>query len=128
MSLDLTLNLQGLPDLLAKLDRMDIAAQQAILLPAVEEGAEILRADAANRAPRDTGALAEGMTMTVVKKEPHYVSVKVGPDRKQFYGRFIENGTAHIAPRPFLGPALTTNRERILTLIRERIANAIGKA
>ncbi len=126
MSLEITVDLKGLPELLQSLDKMGQAADQA-LRPAVEEGAEILRVDAASRAPRATGALADGMTKEVVKAEAHEVKFKVGPDKKQFYGRFVENGTVNLAPRPFLKPALTANRKRITDLIQERIRQSIAK-
>ncbi len=127
MSLQLTVNLQGIPELQDKLNKMEAAGQKTTLVPAVEQGAEILRADAAQRAPRDSGALADNMTMDIVKQDRNYVSIKVGPDRKQWYGRLVENGTVYIPPQPFLAPALRANRERIMALIRGRILNAIGK-
>lgn len=41
---------------------------------------------------------------------------------------YQEFGTATIPPRPFLGPALTANRERIVKLVGGRAAAALADA
>lgn len=70
-------------------------------------GAEVIREQASLNAPHgETGNLARlEITKAVVKKADRAI-VKIGPSREAYYGTFVELGTVHMAPQPFLGPAL----------------------
>ncbi|MEG3069440.1 MAG: HK97 gp10 family phage protein [Candidatus Syntrophopropionicum ammoniitolerans] len=87
------------------------------------EGAEVFRAEAEEKAPRKTGTLAEDMQKELVKQTKARVEIKVGPGKKGWYGRLVEEGHAivvggrrkakkkpgrvvgHAPPQPFLRPA-----------------------
>lgn len=45
-----------------------------------------------------------------------------------FKGYWLEFGTKHIAPRPFMGPAFDANRERISADVQRGISSALDKA
>lgn len=113
----------------AKLRKMELSMQRAVLIAAAKAGGEIVREDAARRAPRDSGGLAMKMTIRVSGRESdiHEGSVDVGPDKQNFYGFFQEYGTAHHAPQPFLGPALEQNRARIDAVMKDALIQAIQK-
>jgi len=82
------------------------------------EGAEVFRAEAEEKAPRKTGTLAEDMQKELVKQTKARVEIKVGPGKKGWYGRLVEEGHAivvgakkkpgrvvgHAPPYPFLRP------------------------
>jgi HK97 gp10 family phage protein len=119
----------GVQELQGKLRALDLVVRRELLLEAATAGGEIVLTDARANAPRATGALAEGLTL----KEAGRVSdsregvVDVGPDKMEFYGFFIEFGTAFLAPRPFLMPALENNRERITQVMGDILWTAIDR-
>ena len=67
---------------------------------------------------RLTGELAKGIAQTVGAEEfATRVTVSIGMRRKVFYGRFLELGTAFVAAKPWLVPALISQRVKILSII-----------
>lgn len=93
----------GLPIILANFDRLTM---KDVLIQAASAGAEPIREQAGQNAPRDTGALARLEITKVASKQQDRVIVKIGPSKDVFYGLFVELGTVHMAPEPFLAPAL----------------------
>ena len=76
------------------------------LLDALGEG---IAGDAADAAPRRSGALAESITHEVgVDSDGAYV--RVSWDKAHFYGLFVELGTSKMPARPFLRPAAEKRR------------------
>lgn len=64
-------------------------------------GGRIHQASAEGEAPaRDTGNLAEGIQLRTV--DPYTVMISVLP----VYGAYLEFGTIHMAPRPYMAPAI----------------------
>lgn len=90
---------------------------------AVLEGAEVIRVEASEKAPRKTGTLAEDIQKEIKKQTKSRVEIHVGPGKKGWYGRLVEEGHAivvggrrkakkkpgrvvgHAPPQPFLRPA-----------------------
>jgi len=77
-------------------------------------GAEVIRAEAEQKAPRKIGTLAGDMQKEISKQTKSRVEIKIGPGKKGWYGRYVEEGHAlvvkkktvgHVAPHPFLRPA-----------------------
>ena len=67
---------------------------------------------------RRTGELVKNIAQTVKAEQfATGVEVEIGMRKKQFYGGFLELGTAFIAPSPWLLPALVHSREKILAII-----------
>lgn len=65
-----------------------------------------------------TGELQKNVAQTVrAETFASKVEVDIGPRRKQFYGRFLELGTAFIAPSPWLVPALVSTKAKVLGII-----------
>lgn len=119
----------GLEALKENLRKMEREVRLA-LTEAAKAGAEIVLKDAVSRAPRGaTGKLIRGMQIHVVEQtgSPDKAVVQVGPSKEQFYGRFVEKGTKHSRAKPFLKPALETNRERIIKVMHATLLKAIHR-
>jgi HK97 gp10 family phage protein len=85
-------------------------------------GAEVFRAEAEAKAPRKTGTLAGDIQKEVTKQTKSRIAIKIGPGKKGWYGRLVEDGHAivvggrkgakkkpgrvvgHVPPHPFLRP------------------------
>ncbi len=93
---------------------------------AVLAGAEIVRQDASDRAPRDTGELSANIVKEMDKKsQKGEAVVRIGPHEKIFYGRFVELGTVKMNARPFLFPALESNRAVVRRTIRDKFLEVL---
>lgn len=121
--------IQGMAAFEAKLKALELTLQRKVLIDAAKAGAAIVRDDAIQRAPRDTGALAEGIAIRVSGKDSdiHEATVDVGPSKDEFYSLFVEYGTAHMPAQPFLGPALEENKERVAEIMKTALLKAITK-
>lgn len=85
---------------------------------ALREGAEIVREDAARRAPRsklNKPHLADNIIKSGVKtdKGTGVKYIDVGPSKNFFYGLFLELGTSKMTAKPFMAPALEEKRDEI---------------
>lgn len=69
----------------------------------------------------DTGRLISSIQMEVTPRD-----VFVGTGLK--YGKFLEFGTSKMAARPWLNPALESNRKKIKKLFRDTIRKTTAKA
>lgn len=92
-------------------------------------GAEVIRAQAEENAPHRTGNLKADIQKEIVKQTKARVKIEIGPGKKAWYGRLVEEGHAivaggkrvvknsgrvrvydgkvvgHVPPHPFLRPA-----------------------
>lgn len=88
------------------------------------EYAQVLRSggskDEARAALRDARRAAAG--------EGSFAEVFVGPDAEHFYGRFLENGTVNMSPRPFMRPAWDQHKDGILVGLRDDLWSELKKA
>ena len=80
------------PRLRRNLKRIDAATAGKILLEAAEAGAELIRKDASDRAPRDTGRLSKEIIIEKEKASKREATVKIGPSKDAFYGLYVEVG------------------------------------
>jgi hypothetical protein len=69
----------------------------------------------------DTGVLVQSVT--------HRIEGTFQPEgyvgTREPYGRYLEYGTSVMAPRPWLGPALEANREKIMSMLGEAVSGKI---
>lgn len=93
---------------------------------AVLEGAEVIRVEASEKAPRKTGTLAEDIQKEIKKQTKSRVEIHVGPGKKGWYGRLVEEGHAivrdkkvvgHVSPQPFLRPAFDEKTDEAQNVI-----------
>lgn len=121
-------------DALARtLNQLPAAFSRKIILDALKEGAEPIRDTAAILAPRHTGDLAGGMTISTTNRlggtaggrwqergETEH-AVAVGPSKDEYYGLFQEYGTVHHSAHPFLRPAFDQQGAQALTIIGDAL-------
>src|SRR5262245_52196384 len=121
--------IRGLADLQAKLNELGEIGKRKILQKALKNGAEVVRQEAENSAPRLTGKLAKEEMISIEEDSSLYEAVvKIGPSRLAFYGLFIELGTAHQVAQPFLEPALERKKGQAVIDVTDVLAAEIDKA
>ena len=64
----------------------------------------------------------------LVRVEEGSAAVVIGPTKPFFYGKFLEYGTARMAPRPFMRPAFDTEGIKALQRVTASIWRALTKA
>jgi HK97 gp10 family phage protein len=108
---------------------LSYSVQKKVLVKAAKAGAQVIRDEAERLAPKLTGELAKNEIVTIAGTGSNAaeVVVKIGPDKKHFYGLFQELGTAHQPAQPFLEPALESQRDAALNAARDVLAEEIDK-
>jgi HK97 gp10 family phage protein len=91
------------------------AAAVRLARVAVERTAYAIEADAKALCPVDTGNLRSSISTTVFA-----LSAEVGPTAA--YGGYVEEGTAHMGPQPYMGPAF----DRRAPELADALANLPG--
>ena len=99
-------HLEGAEELNRALRSVGDRAGGITLRNAAEAGADVIAEQARANAPRDTGALAEGITTQAGRIQQGRAVINIGYRKAQWYGQFVELGTEHAAAHPFLRPAL----------------------
>lgn len=89
-------------------------------LPAAQDAAELVRADAAARAPIRTGRLRSSIRAQVA---PGGATVGTSVP----YGAPVHYGTSRMPGRPFLTDALNANRDKIVDLYARDIQELINR-
>ncbi len=97
------------------------------LQKASSAGAELVKAAAKAKAPRDTGALAEGIGISKDLKGKKGVLAEVSTSEETYYGLFQEYGTSKMPKHPFLRPALDENQNKVNQLFTDAIQEAVDK-
>lgn len=114
--------LEGMQELLKKLETLGNEAEQ-VKQEALVAGAKVVQQAASQKAPRDTGKLAENIVISDIKEDG---TVDIGPDRDRFYGLFLEFGTSKMSARPFLQPAFEENKEQVQQKMADVIRRELG--
>src|ERR1041385_6409633 len=99
---------EGLDDLNQTLIAIALKFKQDSLKKAAMADAQLIRDEAADRAPRRTGVLTEEEMETSARTRANSFSdwLHIGTSELAFYGEFVEIGTIHMRAEPFLRPAL----------------------
>lgn len=105
---------KGGDKIIAKLKELGVDANKAIEV-ALKQSAEIIRAEAARKAPKRTGKLAGSMAVSEAKNN----SIDIGPSKEAFYGMFLELGTKKMRARPFLRPSLDEKKYDVKRKFRQ---------
>lgn len=118
-------NISGEKELLRKLKSLSDEIAGEYLKEAVLKGAEVIRQEASNKAPRRTGKLAANIIKEVKEIERDSATVEIGPAKEVFYGLFVERGTSRMQARPFLRPAIDEKKDEvekvIISILRRRL-------
>ena len=95
-----------------KFDLIKIGEEaQAELFKAFEDAAEDLMNEAKRNAPISTGKLKNSITKKTLTNKKGSKLMAVGPDLD--YGFFVEVGANDKAPRPFMGRAYISKRDKL---------------
>lgn len=84
---------------------------------AVLRAGNIIAAEAARLAPKDTGKGAASMAARIISSRRGVVTAAIGPGRKQFYMMFQELGTSQHPAKPHLRPAVETKGRKAILAI-----------
>lgn len=98
-----------------------------VIRSATLSGAGIIRKEARRRVSVDDGTLKKSISSKLKDKSDTHVTYSVGPTNKAFYGTFLEFGTEHIRPQPFLRPAFDEKKNEAAKKIEERLMKGIEK-
>lgn len=137
-AIGMDIQLNGAPELVNKLNRVDAAVRNAVSVNAVRSAGEYLVVPIRARAPVRTGGLASS-TDTVVR---HYrqsgVSVAItGPSYPRGrHGSIIEGGTVQrrthrganrgiVQPDPFVDPVFQANKAAVLGIVTQELKHGI---
>lgn len=108
---------------------------EAELTKATRAGANVIRKEARARAPRGGvssemskkfGPLHKKIRSARVKKTRRSVEFVVN-EGSAFYGGFLEFGTRHISPRPWLTPAFDVSAQAAIVKVGERLGKGVEK-
>jgi HK97 gp10 family phage protein len=103
----------GLPQLLATFGRFQVEAEVGEKV-AEQAGAQVVAADMRNRAPVDTGALRNSVTVSA-EGEGAKVAVMVP------YARFVQFGTRYMEAQPFISDEVQSPVLSIMTKVFQGI-------
>lgn len=132
--------------------KQKIGQAEDILAKATAAGAELLRAEASQRAQAIGRQLSENIISEVKEKSSTAVEIEVGPDKDRFWGLFFEFGTDEhlvkpqqqralkldtgrivaqaraggIRARPWLRPAFDENSDEAIEIVGEQLQEALG--
>lgn len=113
----------------AKLETLSKRLNKRITREALENGAYPIQATARRLAPRRPPHpdMADNIVISTQRAAPgETAAIKVGPSTDHFYAFFVENGTVHMAARPFLRPAFDQHWRGALDTIREAFWTALA--
>jgi len=143
MANTVTMKIEGLRELQAKLQQMAPNVARNGLRAATSAGAALIRDEAKARAPVDTGEMKRDIQMKRDRESATYravysVYVRAGKksrlsgkargvDKDSYYWRFVEFGTCKMAARPFMRPAFEAQKEAAVEAIRDKLAQRIAE-
>lgn len=120
-------DIEGLDELLNKLEALPLTVARKLIVRSLRAGAEPIRQEASDRAPRGDEAphLADNIITVVSDQTATGATARVGPSKQGFYGLFQEIGTAHHRAQPFLLPAYDSKVNEAIEIIGEELGDGI---
>lgn len=127
----LKVKIEGLDDLKRNFEKLERKTKKKHLRKALRAGAKPIRDEAKRRAPRRTSPPAR----TEGKPLHRTVKVRAAPRQKGMdlalqvttagHGIFLEFGTVHIAPQPFLRPAFDQQKDASISEFRKKLSDLL---
>ncbi len=130
-------SIKGLAQLQAALDKLPGLVQEKLVVKGVSQGARVIQDEMKRLAPvraggglkkdskgrlREPGNLRRNITRRRVKRgSGTTVTYQIGPNRRAFYGLFLELGTRHAGKHPFMRPALDSKQSEAVNRMAEVI-------
>ena len=117
---------RGLRLTTANLHRVGVDLE-ALVVPALELIGDKVRADMMLHVRKDTHKLEQNIVRSDVVMRRHSAFVKIGPNKKGWYARFLEFGTKLMGAFPFVRPARDRIRPEIKPRVRKTLAAGVKK-
>jgi HK97 gp10 family phage protein len=133
MSIKFSFTVDGVEEVVRKLQSIEPKLQKQALRKAVREGAKVIQREAEANVPVDTGQLREAIKIRAPKKRKKgristLVQVGKGDFRGDtFYGAMIEYGTSKMPARPFMTPAYESKGEAAKNVAVAEIEKALDR-
>lgn len=94
---------------------------------ALREAGTYLAEEMKKEAPVRTGELRDSIKCSNVKTKQGQKYIEVGPDETtNWRAKFIEFGTIHIKPNPFMSRAYEKNKNRVQEIIAQKLKEGLG--
>jgi len=123
-----TVDVTGLKELNERLDGLTAKVQRQVLRSGLRAGAKVVQKEAARNIAVRSGLTKKHIITKVSVKRAGYGEATVGVKRPRAHiGRFLENGTARMAARPFLRPALDTKAREATRIFGEALDAAVTR-
>ena len=118
--------LEGVDDILEELRKVEKEAKHEVVNVLREQTQEVVE-DAKSRAPKDTGAMADGIRRSVSAKR---LTATISAGGKvhgvdTYYAQFVEFGTKNMPARPFFFPACRAHEEVIGKALSDALAKLV---
>jgi HK97 gp10 family phage protein len=123
--------IQGIEEFLKQLNALDKKLRNKTIRTAMRDAMKILAADIKDRAPKDTGAMADSTKVRSGRKKKDTISIQVvveGGHDGEPVPLHVEAGTVKMPARPFLRPAVAEHRDELRQMVLEKIRDAINSA
>lgn len=126
--------LQGGAELRRTLESLPHAVTGPHQRQALKAGAEVIRAEAEALAPRGHGEhiadhiVIDALTDAELDRgdlQGAHAAVLIGPEKRFFYGYFLEFGTAKMGPQAFMRPAFDTKVRPAMTVAMSKLWQSI---
>jgi HK97 gp10 family phage protein len=104
----------------------DPTSVSSIVEKALEEGASIVVNEMKSQAPKDTGKMADSITQRRITDVPEG-KIVVGIRPRVRYYRFVEFGTIHQPPQPFMNRTWSMSKESTYNTIINRLDSEFRK-
>lgn len=124
--------IQGLDQLLARMDAMLLHMRKIAIARSLRAGAVPIVEDAKRRAPDDIDTsgsrIRDNVKAQIVNQSAYGATAQITVRPWNFIARFAETGTAHQSAKPWLRPAFDANIDKAYEIIGQRLAEEIEAA
>lgn len=131
------ITLTGADDIARRLKALDQKIRTRALRRSLRAAAKVVADEVKAGAPADTGQLRRNITVTTqYSRRNALISSQVrvrtkgkrGDQRNSFYWRFLEFGTRHIAPVPFVTRAFESEKSRAAQQVIDSVMQELDRA
>jgi len=129
----ITVDTKGLRKLNARMEKLDLSEQRLIMRKSLRKAWAPTLVTAKQGAPVDTGQLRRGLRLRAIKFKkkgvfgvsvmtPTREKLNIDPSSPWYYPGFVEYGTRHSSPNPFMRRAFVANQGRAVRDFARNIA------
>lgn len=126
MAKQLGIQLIGMEQFRQQMEALTDKQKRQVVRNSLRKAGRVVVSSARSKVRRDTGQLARDISVSVSVNSSK-AEADIGFKKRSFHGRFLELGTVHMAPKPFLRPALDSSREEIEQVFAAEMQAQIDK-